>query len=96
MLAVRQPDLAAPDDPAQLLGQRCSGVRVRLRQDDQELLAAVAAGEVHGPDAGVQELRHVPQDDISRGVAVGVVEPLELVEVDEDHGQRPVSSARRG
>ena len=58
--------------------------RSGLGQDDQELLAAVAAGDVDGADAGGEQLADVAQDRVARGVAVGVVEALEVVEVDDD------------
>ena len=41
--AVGHHDLVAADQPTQLLGQRGRGIHVGLRQDEQELLAAVPA-----------------------------------------------------
>ena len=85
----------AADDPAQLLGERRGRVGVGLGQDDEELLAAVAAGEVDDADVGGQQLRDVAQDDVAGGMAVRVVEPLEVVEVDEDQRQRPAVAGAR-
>ncbi len=65
--------------------------RVRLagvRQQDDELLAAEPAGQVVGPQLAAQAVGHGPERLVSDQVAVGVVDRLEVVDVDQGQGQR--------
>ena len=96
LLAALDRDLGAADDPAQLLGQGRRRVHVRLGQQDQELLPAVPSRDVDRADVGGQQLGDGPQDGVPGRVAVRVVEPLEVVEVHQDHGQRAVVADRAG
>jgi hypothetical protein len=58
-------------------------------QHDQELLAAPAAGQVAGPGDLAQPGRHHPQDLVAGGVAAGVIDLLEPVDVAEQHREVP-------
>src|SRR5205807_1789773 len=60
--------------------------RVLIRFDEQgrELVAAHTAGEVGPTELFTQELGDLLQRSIARRVTVGVVELLEVVEVEED------------
>ena len=99
------PDRAADDDrsraeldrPAQLaedpLGRGDRLVASRdPAEEDRELVAALAADDVLGPDGADQPLRDLDEDLVAGRVAVRVVDPLEVVEVDEEQGDRPVGS----
>src|SRR5581483_7225974 len=86
---------ARPDraerDPADLrpqpLGELNGSRQVRLRQDGDELLASPARDGVALARARVKEPGHLAQQPVAGGVAVGVVDPLEVVEVEEDDGE---------
>jgi len=53
--------------------------------DDDELVAAEAGYEVVGPDGVRQPVGHGQEELVARLVAEGVVDELEVVEVDEQH-----------
>ena len=59
-----------------------------MRGDHHELLAAVARRQVGRPDRRPEDGRRPPQGLVAGGVAVGVVDPLEVVEVGDPDGQR--------
>ena len=102
------PDRAADDDrvgaeqdrPAQLAqdpvgrDDRLVGV-ADMREEHRELVAALAADDVLGPDRTDQPLGDPDEDLVPGRVAVGVVDPLEIVEVDEEQADRPATATRR-
>src|SRR6185295_8933096 len=55
-------------------------------RDQRELLAAVAREAVGGAQATLPRARHLGQQPVAGGMAVGVVERLEVVEV--EHRER--------
>ena len=62
--------------------------KVGLGEDQRELLAAVSTGEVDLAHAAEQELPDGAQDRVAGLVAMGVVDLLEVVEVEEDERER--------
>ena len=60
--------------------------------DDDELVAAVARQEVHLARAVGQDGRHEPQRLVAGGMAEGVVDRLEVVDVDMGHAE-PLADA---
>ena len=70
-----------------------AGRRTTLGQHD-ELVAAQAADRVDGPHRGGEALGDRLQQEIAHPVAVGVVDVLEAVEVDEEHRHRVTARAR--
>ena len=52
-------------------------------QDDGELIAAQPGQGVTGPHRCAQQLGHLPQQLVANGMAAGIVDQLELVQVDE-------------
>ena len=93
-LPVRQLHRGPGHDPPELLGDGRGGVGVGLGQHDQELLAPVAAGRVDGADVRREECAHMAQHRVAGGMAMGVVEALEVVEVGQDDRQRVPEPAR--
>ncbi len=82
-------DAQSADGDAKRFGDRQRSFPVRIRQDRRELLAAVAGGEITRPvERRGQHFRHSLQAVVSRGVAVGIVERLEVVDVDQQQAQR--------
>jgi hypothetical protein len=73
----------APD----ALGHVVRAVLVRVRQQDAELLAAVAAHHVHLAQAAAHDTGHHLQHLVAHLVAVGVVVHLEMVDVHHHHRQ---------
>ena len=59
------------------------------RQDGHELVTGEATGRAVRAQAGGQALGHAAQQPVPLGVAIGVVDLLEVVEVDEEHRDRP-------
>ena len=59
---------------------------VGVDQREQELVAADPAADVAGPQLALQDARGDPQRLVAGGVAVGVVELLEVVDVEDDDG----------
>ncbi len=83
----------ALDEVAQLLHQDGALLDVGLGEDQHEFLAAVAADHVAGAEVRAERLGDAAQDDVAGGVAVGVVDGLEVVDVDEGDRQRPLVAA---
>ena len=85
------------DRPPSWIGRR-SSPRIRwaaarrlllgddVDEQDRELVAALAADDVALADRARQALRDAAQDVVAGRVAEGVVDPLEVVEVDEQQG----------
>ena len=72
------------------LGQLGGALDRRLREDHDELLAAVAGERVDLADLLLDPLRELAQDRVAAGVTVLVVDLLEVVEVEHEHRQRAV------
>ncbi len=64
--------------------------------EHDELLAAPAGQDVVAPDATAQPLGDLDQRRVAAGVAVGVVDPLEAVDVEQQHPGRAAVVRRRG
>ena len=64
--------------------------------DDRELVAAEAGHGVAAADDAAQPLAHPDEQGVARVVAVGVVDRLEAVEVEEHHRERHLADDRRG
>jgi hypothetical protein len=76
------------DGGAQRLGQ-LGGVReVGAGQQDDELLAAAAVEEVERAQRGAQSVGDVGEDGVPGGMAVRVVDALEVVDVAGDQPNR--------
>ena len=82
------------NERAQLLGQAHGVLGERLRQDEHELLAAVATEGVADADGLGDEARDLAQHRVAGGVAVRVVDRLEAVDVDEGDAERLVVTSR--
>ena len=79
--------------PRDLLGRGRAG---DVREQDPELVAAEAGHGVGLAQHAVQARAHLPQEEIARVMAEGVVDLLEPVEVDqEEGGVVPVARARQ-
>jgi hypothetical protein len=67
----------------------------RPRHHDEELLASVAAQQVALAHDAVQHPREHPQGAVAGIVAVGVVEDLEVIEVEDHHGIRRAAARQQ-
>ena len=85
------------DLQAYALGQVLGLVRTGLWKEQRKLLAPVAGCDVAGAQTGLDPLRRLHQHLISRGMAPGVVDALEVVGVQKQaaEGQAVTSRARR-
>jgi hypothetical protein len=72
------------------LGQRADTIQVGLGQKDKERLAAPPADDIF---LALESPGELPQDVIAAVVSFGVVDSLEVVDVDNDHSQRAVVAA---
>ena len=78
----------------QALGQRFHLVGRHVAHHHQKFFAAPAHGQVFFAQHGAQALRHFHQHGVAHGMAVGVVDALEVVQVDEQ--QRTLEVLGRG
>ncbi len=84
----RQADRRGFDGAPDALGHGHAERGLAARQHHGELFAAVAGQSVHRPDAAVQGPRHASQDLVAREVAIGVVDLLEMVDVEHQQQRR--------
>jgi len=76
-------------------------VRGAVGQDDRELLAADPGDQVHGPHGLGDGPRHGADDLIAGAVAIGVIDGLEMIDVEHQQQRRlarsghPVGLARQ-
>ena len=71
-------------------GDRRHRLRTRqVRAEQHELVAAEAGEQVAGSQRVPQPLRDGHEQVVTRGVTEAVVDQLEVVEVDEEHGRLP-------
>ena len=70
----------------------CVGA-LHLLEQDAELVAAEAGHGVAGADAAAEAGGHRRQEPVAGGVAEAVVDGLEVVEVDEQHGAEVAGAA---
>ena len=84
------------DQGADLLGDRGGVFGAGVGQQHEELLAAVASGEVAlahaGDECGSDGGEHV----VAGAVTVGVVDLLEVIEVEQDRRERAAAARRLG
>ena len=85
-VGARQGDLG--DRGADALGDLQRRVDLGVRQQDRELLAAVAAGEVPGPQHAAQRRADVREHLVPHRVPALVVDLLEVVQVEQEQGER--------
>ena len=84
-------DRGGGDRAEALLEARRGGTqlaRAGLGQQDRELVAAEAAEHVGGAQVGRERAGDGAQQVVTGGVAAGVVDGLEVVEVDHDQAER--------
>ena len=91
---VEADDRVGGDGRAQLLGRRARRGGRAAEQQDDELLAAEPVDEVIGPQLLAQPVGDLAQDGVAGRVAAGVVDELEAVEVEQDHGDGLAGQAR--
>jgi hypothetical protein len=70
-------------------------VHVAVRQDQDELLAAVARQHVHVPDAQLHAFRRLGKHRVPGKVAERVVHLLEVVQVEHQQTEAPLRAPRR-
>ena len=78
----------------QALGGKHGRLQVGVGADDEEFLASDPADAVAPPCRFAQHVGDFAQHMITGGVAVGVVDVLEMVDVDHHHGERLVGAQR--
>ena len=78
---------------AQALGELERAPRAGVGQDDRELVAAHPVGDVRAASGGPDRLGQGLQALVAGLVAVGVVDRLEVVEVEQDQRQRHPGAA---
>ncbi len=73
-----------PFGSANRLGER------RFRDDHRELFAAVTHDQIAIAHRGGQNIARMTQEPIARVVAVVLIDPLEVIEIDKQQRQRLV------
>ena len=95
--ALAQVELVLLDRAPDPLRQGLHHVRLHVAGHDQELVSAPAHEGVRLAAGPLQDLADLHEDPIPRRVPVGVVDPLEPVEVDHHQGEvGPVAGQGRG
>src|SRR5262245_10559519 len=88
------------DVVANLLGALPRAIEGRVREDDHKLLAAEAARDIAAADAFLHQRCYFTQHHVARIVPEGVVDALEVIEIQHDDRERPgaprCASERRG
>jgi hypothetical protein len=79
--------LGCTSRPSRTTGRASALARLRVLQEDGELVAADAGDGVLGAHGGNQPPRHRDQKRVTGLVAEAVVDALEVVEVDEKHAE---------
>src|SRR5689334_15823355 len=99
--ADRHPDLVVLKNEAVLLdllanalGERRGPGQISLRQNDGELLAAIAREDLVAANAALHHPRQLLQDEVAGQVAVDVVDFLEMVEVEHEKAELSRVTAR--
>ena len=64
--------------------------------DDREFLSSISAGHVLGADRTLQPFAERPQGGVSPRMAPGIVDPLEVIDVDDQQGKRGLMPQRKG
>ena len=82
------------DAPAQPFGHHGRDRHVGFRHDDDEFLAAVAAGEIDAADRLADAQRELAQHVVAGVVAVRVVDRLEIIDIDHQHRDRLAARGR--
>ena len=80
-------------EPLRLL---CCFRAIAARKQDQELLAAIAAHGVIGPDVGLHSSCNFPEHGVSGKMSVGVIDGLEVIQVRNQYAQGRTFPARPG
>ena len=70
------------------LGARAATAPVGVDEDERELLAAVARDKIHAPRQPFELGGERPEDPVAEGVAVGVVDLLEVIDVQQQQRER--------
>ncbi len=93
-LAAEAPELDGllHDPAADRLGPAAGELRGHAGEDDGELVAADPAGQVPRPDVGAEDPGHRLEHGVTEGMAAGVIDPLEVVEVHQEERQ-PLAGA---
>src|SRR5829696_2788313 len=94
--AVRREQRPVAKRDACALGIGGGALRVRVREDHGELLAAPAGAEVHLAGALAEHDAELAEDHVPDRVAVAVVDVLEVVEVGEDEGEGAAAAVDAG
>src|SRR5690606_8644806 len=76
------------------VGEDPGALEVRVGQEDEELVAAVAYRKVHRTGLGGEDPAEHAQDLIAGQVAVPVVVVLEIVEIEEEQDQTTAAAGR--
>src|SRR5688572_8871872 len=75
------------------LRDRTRGGRIGAAEDDEELLATVASDDIRLAQLGLDRTDDRPEAGVARGVAIGIVDLLEMIEIDEEEGNRQTARA---
>ena len=75
------------DTGANLLGEIRPSTAIGKARDHQEFLATPADDVVRRAKQPAQNIRHLHEHGVSGGVAVGVVDLLEMIDVEQDEEQ---------
>ena len=70
------------------------GPLVHFRQHDDKLVPSEPRDAILFPHRGLDALRHLPKKSVAAGVAERVVDPLEVIDIDEQSRHSGAASSR--
>ena len=87
-IAQTRPELPALSDcRSNALPNVLSNAKVRVNQNDRELVSSISVSCVNAfPDALHNRFAHIPQSLIPGDVPMGIIEPFEIIQVQENKG----------
>ena len=83
------------DALAQAFGDREGKRHIGVGHDDDEFLAAIAAGQIDAADIGGDAVGEFLEHFVADVVAVAVIDRLEVVDVENEEGERLARAAGR-
>src|SRR5207249_1295919 len=85
---------AGADDPTAPLGHLDQSREIGLREQDDELFAAIPGHDIATPHGSKEAAGNLNQDPVAGLMAVAVVDPLEVVDVDDEEADAAVVPGR--
>ena len=88
-------DLVSLDRASDLLGTFCARMQVGLRKQDCEFFPTMPGAKIRSPNRAKQNRCNLRQDHIARIMSMGIVHGLEMIEIEQNEGERLTGASGR-